>query len=248
MNIIITSEMRVGSRWIHYLLSELLHMGVSPEIDVSKLKTCEEQVKQYFKLGRIVKFHHATPEQIREHVSGNYKILSIVRNPNDRITSWTFHQRYKPPGKGLKSIKQAPTDEDAVKVAFNDKGAQDDNQRQFLLMEKGMSTKNYKKCPKQDYLWTSYHWLITETFIEIKTICEFLGAHVRDIDIRRACVKHSFRKKSGRFAGEEKRDDEWRRKGIEGDHKSFFDLDMILKSKDIQFEYWRRIKDEESVA
>lgn len=243
MNIIITSEMRTGSRWLHYLLRDLLHMKVSGEIDASKLP-CNDLVHTRFRENRIVKFHHATQHDLRNNLTGGFKVIGIVRNPNDRITSWAFHQRFKPPGQGLKEIKIADDSTDAVRVAYWSNEARNDNQRQFVLMEKGKSTRQYTACPKQDYIWTSYHWMKENTFEEIKKICKFLGVNVKDHEIRRECIKHSFKQKSGREPGQEKRYDEWRRKGVEMDHCNFFDGKMTLDSYGIMENYWRLIEDE----
>jgi len=248
VNIIIISEMRVGSRWIHYLLRDLLGMKVSGELDAKELPHCDKLVQHRFSENRIVKFHHATQNDILNHISGDYKIIGIVRNPRDRITSWTFHQRYKPSGKGLQVIKDAESDRKAVKITFDLKQGQLDNERQFILMVRGFSTKLFHdQYSTQDrYIWTCYHWLLKDTFKEIKTIVKFLGLDIPDKKIREVIQKNSFKNRSGRVPGKEVRDNEWFRKGVEHDYEKFFDEEMIQQSRQITDEYWSRIRDEDT--
>jgi len=95
MNLIITSEHRVGSRWMHYLLADLYGMMASPEIDADKIIEKKKEVEAYFSNRRIVKFHHAVPGDIVEALPNrNYSIIGIVRNPMDRAVSLAFHNRY----------------------------------------------------------------------------------------------------------------------------------------------------------
>jgi len=231
---LITSEMRVGSRWIHYLLQDITDYRVTPEIDVRLIAGTEKTVRSYFNQKRIPKYHHTTQFQILRHVKPHdYKIIGIVRNPFDRITSLTFHQRYKPPGKGLEKIKLASSDIEAVRTAFYHEDYRIDNERQFILMVPGASTKQFKsgKTEKrgeleQNYIWTTYEWLKEDTFGEIKVILDFLGFDLKDTFIKTKIRKHSFRNKSGREPGQEKRNDEWRRKGVNDDWKNFFTEDM----------------------
>jgi len=242
MNFLLTSEMRVGSRWIHYLLQDITGYKVSPEIDVSKLAASEKTVRGYFHQQRIPKYHHATQFQILRHVKPHdYKIIGIVRNPLDRITSLTFHQRYKPPGKGLSSIKEAENDIDAVKVAFYHNDYRNDDERQFILMTPRCSTVAYRNEFSNSldwkYIWTTYEWLQRDTEMEIRTILDFLGFEIDDVVIKNNIRKHSFRNKSGREPGQEKRVDEWRRKGVNDDWKNFFTKEMYEDGKLAQETY-----------
>lgn len=259
MNIIINSEMRVGSRWIHFLLSDILDMGRAPELDQSKLKTHTEQINTYFTQNRIVKVHHATPTQLEELDIENCKIIGIVRNPRDRIVSRTFHARYKSPG--LKRLKQAKSDTEAVKLFFNDSGAQNNNKRQFTLMKDGYSTQSYQgrvlkirslgskflaaqREETQNYIWTAYEWLQDDIFEEISTILEFLGVHKSDKEIKNYIEQHSFKNKSGRKKGNEDRQNEWRRKGVNKDYKNWFTDEMLKKSKKMYEKYKTILKKE----
>lgn len=221
-------------------------MMVSPELDVSQLQNCNSLVRERFKEKRIVKFHHATQNQIFKNIKPlDYIVIGIVREPRDRVTSWTFHQRYKPPGQGLKEIKKAKSDKEAVRVAFNNESAKEANERQFILMEEGFSTKKIHTQDNPFYVWTCYEWLIENANQEIYTIAKLIKPNVKKSDIARAILLNSFKKKSGRSRGMENRRDEWRRKGIIGDYVNWFDDDMIEESEDIVKRYNEIIKKEE---
>ena len=250
VKILITTEMRTGSRWIHYLLSELCSVRTSRELDVKDLETHTDIMKLQWKKGTTVKLHHAPPDKILEKIKPHdYKILSIVRNPRDRMVSHAFHQGYKPPGFGLKEIKEAKDDKEAVKVAFFSTNFRKQNEDQFDLMIPTLSTRWKGKrthAYKDKYLWTSYRWLKENILQEIKTILDFLGVLRTDKFIRRTIIKHSFKRKSGREEGEENRQNEWRRKGIEGDWKNWYTKRMIEKSNKVWNRYWKILEDEEN--
>lgn len=242
-NIIITSEMRVGSRWIHYLLADLLMMKPSPEIDDTKIEENLDKIEQYFNEGRIVKFHHATPNFVFDVLPWEgykYKLIGIVRNPRDRIVSKAFHQRFKPPGKGYKPLKEAETDQEAVDIAFYKKDYQEYNARQFDLMKRGCSTQQYKGYSKSAYIWTAYEWLVDNIEQEINTILRFLGVKRNEKFIKKMIQKNSFKSKSGRKRGNENRKDEWRRKGVNGDYVNWLD-DKMLKESQWMFDKYKKM-------
>jgi len=247
MNIIINSEMRVGSRWVHYLLAEILKMDVSPEIDVSAIEKNLETIQDYFKNGRIVKIHHATPKEIFDKVKPlNYKVIGIVRNPRDRIVSYTFHQRYGPGDKGRPVFKEAGSDREAVKIALYDEDCIKDDLRQFSLMTHGLSTRNYNGSYKNyigngRYIWTSYEWLQEDIVREINSILIFLGINIPQQTVNEFVKRNSFSSKTGRPAGVEKREDRWKRKGINGDFINWFDKKMMEDSQVIFQRYFDRL-------
>jgi len=244
VNIILTSEMRVGSRWIHYLLRDLLNMKVSGELDAREIPACRKLVNQRFKENRIVKFHHAKVDDILQ-MEGNYKIIGIVRNPRDRMVSWAFHQRFKPSGQGLKEIKNAISDKEAVKVCVSHPMARKHNKDQFALMIRDVSTRRYLGWGLQRYIWTSYEWLLNDLFGEITTIVKFLGLNIDPLRINRICNQHSFKSRSGRESGQESRANEWFRKGVNDDYIWWFDIDMLKETDFEHKEYWKIIKLEE---
>lgn len=240
MKLIITSEHRVGSRWIHYLLADLLGMKTSPEIDVKTLwdDALVKIIKGRLSNGIIVKFHHATQDDILKTIKPHdYNILGIVRNPRDRLVSLAFHNKYHPYGK----FPEQDFDEDLDAVRFTvleSNAAKGWTENQFNLMERDYSTRNKVNFDKP-YIWTSYRWLLDDTAGEIEKILSFIGVYVNDrqgfLDV---INKHSFKTKSGRRRGKEKRDDYWRRKGVMKDWKNWFDDEMIEATEEVQNKYW----------
>jgi len=131
------------------------------------------------------------------------------------------------------------TDKEAVRyTALDDPWTKQHNENQFKLMLEGYSTRN-KIFDKLSYIWTCYEWMYEDTFREVKRITEWLGVDGIDDDFIKIVVKrNSFKQKSqGREPGQEIRHDLWRRKGILGDWKNWFDDEMIAAISDIQFKY-----------
>lgn len=244
-NIIITSEQRVGSRWVHYLLRDLLDMRVSPEIDVKDIPNCQKRVNDGFKNKEIIKFHHAKLEDVLR-LKGSYKIIGIVRNPRDRIVSYAFHQRYKPPGQGIEEIKKAKSDKEAVKICSQLQIVFKHNEDQFNLMGRELSTKRYVPGRDQTYIWSCYHWLKEDLVGEITKIVAFLGVDVPKDKIKQVCRQHEFEERSGRIPGIEERRNEWFRKGVEDDYKKWFDEEMLQQTAFFHHLYWKIIEAEEN--
>ena len=238
MNLIITSEHRVGSRWLHYLLADLCGLHTSPEMDIKRVGETAE-IRRYFKQGKLVKFHHATHSDILEHLEPwDYSIIGVVRNPMDRMVSLTFHNRYHK-NKEVFEQHKFETDEEAVKyTAMDDPWTKQYNDNQFKLMLSGYSTRN-KVDHALPYIWTCYEWMYEDMFGEIKKIVEWLEIDgVDDEFIQIVIGRNSFKHKSrGRNPGQEVRSDLWRRKGIVGDWKNWFDAEMIAAVADIQLKY-----------
>lgn len=246
MNIIITSEHRVGSRWLHYLLADLLDMSVSPEIDAKKASDKLDEIRQRFKDNRIVKFHHATPEGLVESIKPvDYKVIGVVRNPRDRGVSRAFHDFYHP-NHDYKVKSVATNDQEAIKFTIlNETYMRDNIRQQDELMLPGYSTNNLVNS-ELPYIWTCYEWMILNNYREVGAIIDFLGLNtsISEEQIYKFVEKHSFKSRSGRKQGTEKRSDTWRRKGIIGDWENWFTEDMVDRTEDIQEEYWARLKGE----
>lgn len=236
MNLIITSEQRVGSRWMHYLFAELLQKAPSPEIDGSRFYKGELDAvialtKGYLDSGRIPKFHGigaiALDRFLKSRGIMDFGILGVVRNPYDRAVSLTFHNRYHKNNNSFKQ-KEFSTDEEAVIwTATQDLGFRKSHTRQYSdLMLPLFST--YSSLYPRDtfnYVWTTYEWLKEDTAGEIQTILRMLfhGQTIpRQQLIQDVVDKHSFKARSGREEGKENRADLWRRKGIVGDHVNWF--------------------------
>lgn len=237
MNVIITSEFRVGSRWLHYFLKDLLGKGVSPEIGADVMKKEHNKILQHFSQNRIVKFHHALPENILATIKPkNYKIIGVVRNPRDRLASRTFHRKYSK--KGPDSELRHLNDKEAVRyVVMQSAKDKVDTLRQFELMSEGYSTQN-KADNHLPYIWTSYEWMLNNLEREAKSICSFLGMNLSDKRILQVVNNHSFESKSGRKPGNEHRKNLWRRKGVMTDWVNWFTEDMVKHTMEEQERYW----------
>ena len=114
MRLVITSGHRVGSRWIHYLLAELLSQQVNPEMGEYWLENQErrDRVLKAFNSNKLLKFHAVTPTRLEKMFAPRQaKVLFVVRNPRDRVVSFAFHNRYHDrtvfPQKGLATDKEA---------------------------------------------------------------------------------------------------------------------------------------------
>lgn len=246
MNIIITSEHRVGSRWLHYLLKDILSMRQSPEIDVSKIKEETPTIREYFETGRIVKFHHATPHDIIKDLEPHdYKIIGVVRNPRDRGVSLAFHNRYHENNPDAFVESTLDSDKEAVNYTISSNSYKDWNNNQLRLMIDGHSTHNYfENGPtnlKVPYIWTSYEWMLSDTKKEITTILNFLNINYNEEVVEDLVIAHSFKNKSGREPGEEDREDNWRRKGMMLDWINWFNPQMLKETRQNQNEYWTRL-------
>lgn len=233
MNLVITSEQRVGSRWMHYLLADLLGKGTSPEIDANRFyKNLDEvlnTVKGYLKDNRIPKFHGIGAVALDRFFKSNglkdVGIMGVVRNPYDRAVSLAFHNRYHKNFDGFKQ-KKFETDEEAVIwTAIQDGGFEKSNVRQISELMLPFHSTFSNRVNTYDYVWTTYEWLKEDTEGEIQAVLRtlFRGSVIpRQQLIKTFVDKHSFENKSGREEGKEKRNDLWRRKGIVGDYKNWF--------------------------
>jgi hypothetical protein len=245
MNLIITSEHRVGSRWLHYILTDLYDMYPTPEIDAEKIRENETRVRSYFSQGGIAKFHHATHSDILEaYEPWDYKIIGVVRNPMDRIVSQTFHNRYH----HMKDVfKQSEfnTDEEAIRyTVLEDPFAKRHNENQLKLMLPGYSTKN-KILDKLPYIWTCYEWMHQNIQEEVKRITSWLEVeNITDEFFEKVIRDNSFEVKARRKRGQEDRANLWQRKGILGDWKNWFDDELIEATRGIQEEYQSIIRTE----
>ena len=241
LDVILTSEHRCGSRWLHYMLADLLGKSTSPERDGQKVVKSEAEIWGFLSDNKIAKYHHGTPESILTSlVPHTYKIIGMVRNPRDRGVSRAFHDFYH--RKHDYQVKQvAATDFEAVQwVVLESTPFMPDNRRQNNeLMMYGYSTRNklYTDLP---YIWTTYEWMLEDTLREVTTILQFLGVkvtkgHAQIVD------SHSFKNKSGRNPGEEARHDTWRRKGQMLDWVNWYNEEMLSLTADVQECYWRQL-------
>lgn len=246
--LIITSEHRVGSRWLHYLLAEFLGFGTSPEIDASKLIIERDTAIARLEANQIVKYHHATQDSISKvlRMDDEIMILGVVRNPRDRGVSKAFHDFYHP--KHDYAVKRhATTDFDAVKwIVTQDEGFKKDNYRQvqILMMEEFSTRTGFPRGVKYPYIWTSYEWLLDDIEGELVAILEAmefpLNKPARE-RLRNVIRKHDFKNKSGREAGNEVRKNTWRRKGTQLDWINWYDAQMLSATEYIDAVYWTKL-------
>lgn len=234
MNLIITSELRVGSRWLHYLLHDLLDMNVSPEIDATLIRKELPKVRDCFNTSKIVKFHHATPAQIVKIIKPiDYQIIGVVRNPRDRAVSRAFHRKYGG------NFHRERTDWEAVHwTVLTSKDFNQYTTNQFNLMLDGYSTRRKHK-DKLPYIWTSYEWMLENMYFELRQLVNFLGIKRTRKRIKQIIAAHSFTIKSGRQPGNEQRTNEWRRKGVMSDWTKWYNEEMVLHTSEVQEKYWR---------
>lgn len=250
-NIIISSEMRVGSRWLHYLLKDLYGMKVSPEIGRHRVSKNPEEIKtevhNYFMNDRIVKFHGLTPDELFELLPReeyDYKAIFVVRNPRDRGVSLAFHHKHE---KGYGNWKGL-TDEEVLDKAFlEEEELYSGNQIMFETMIPEYSTKafNMNETP---YIWTCYEWMIEDTLEEVGMIDLYLQGRKELVEISEAVELHSFKNKSGREEGQEERSNTWRRKGIVGDWINHFNGAMFDASKKDWDTYWDLVESARNLA
>jgi len=240
-NLIITSEMRTGSRWLHYWLADLFEMRTSPEIDVSKIEQKKDLIREHLAAGRIVKFHHALPRQIFEILKPvDYTVIGVVRNPRDLGVSRAFHRRYDRGGKP----KMYTSDADAIKRYFASGAFKEYSENMLDMMWDYYSTKNHSEDLR--YIWTSYEWMKQDIIPEVTAISKVIGFNPKVSTLKFLKRKHSFKNKSGREPGAEVRNDRWRRKGIIGDWVNWLSLEEVRATEYLQNMYWEKLFRQES--
>jgi len=250
MNLIITSEQRVGSRWMHYLFADILTKRPSPEIDGSRFYNGElddiiKLVKGYLADGRIPKFHGMGAIALDRFLKANgvedFGILGVVRNPYDRAVSLAFHNRYHKKHK----FKQRLFDTDEEAVVFTsteDEGFRKSNTRQYsdLMLPYFSTYSNWYPANTFNYLWTTYEWLKEDPVGEVQAILGTLFDNVpatKQSIIEKHVDNHSFKSRSGRVVGKESRKNLWFRKGVVGDYENWLTKKCYTALKPHQYRY-----------
>jgi hypothetical protein len=175
-----------------------------------------------------------------------------VRNPRDRAVSFAFHNRYHKSNYPFKQKEFTGDtgDFDAVKyTVLKDEAFKKNTKNQLKLMEKGFSTKNWVPIgdnnPFDNYIWTTYEWMLENTLKEVNKIVEFLGPALTAKHIERVVRRNSFKSKSGgRERGNELRTSLWRRKGVFGDYLNWFDEEMMYMTEESDKKYWEIVNNE----
>lgn len=244
MNIVITSEQRVGSRWLSEIVKDLTGKQVAPEID-GENPQFDQFCRDCFKHDKIVKLHHMPPEQVFERLPSVDKVIGVVRNPRDRIVSTAFHYRYHYRDDLNLAEMQAGSDEEAVRICVIGDHAKihhQYNRDQFDYMVEGQSTRS-EVVPDQKYIWTAYEWMLDDTELEVWKLLTFLiGDKVRFV-----VYQNSFEVASGgRQQGQEDRSNIRQRKAVVGDWESWFDEDMKQATIVNDEKYWDKLASEQN--
>jgi len=245
MKLVITSEQRVGSRWIGYLLGAYLtQQKPMPEIDLKKVPNPVEYVDRYVRENRIIKLHTNTPEEVVATLGSEFKILGIVRDPRDRLVSLSLHKRYHPHHDGYMEKKKATDAEALVQTVLNDKTDNKVNYRMLDYMIPQKST-HALKGKESYYVWTTYEWLKENTLQELSWALKSLGVQSNDRMLRFWVQQYEFKNVTGRLPGNENKHNTFARKGIVGDWKEKFTPEMIEATQDVYDKYYSLVKAEE---
>lgn len=222
--------MRVGSRWLHYLLADLMDMNVSPEIDGSRLFIDGiKKANEYIKHNAIPKFHKVTFWSLQAAFGErNLKVITLVRNPRDRAVSLAFHNRYHPTSNFKQ--KSFSSDFEAVKwTALVDTGFRKGNMRQIAHMIPGSYV--YKHADLINYIWVDYDTFLANTYDCVYNINKIFALNKDENKIKEVVERHSFKNVTNRETGNESRANLWHRKGISKDWVNWFDKEMIEKTQ-----------------
>jgi hypothetical protein len=245
MDFILESEQRVGSRWVHYLLSDLLGMRPSPEIDGNRIlqdnRWAQTRIRELWRQNRIPKLHHIHILDLRHalYPFAKYKHLTIVRNPRDRAVSVAFHHKHDP-GRA-QWAQRGMEDKEAVRYTVLEYDRYNiSNIRMLSNMVYGSSSHSSTDKYGKSKMWVAYEWLLEDPVREFNSIVSFLGRDTA-MSVEEAVDLHSFEKKTKRKQGQEKRTDVWRRKGVNKDWENWFDQDMIDATEYLQEQYYQKL-------
>jgi len=243
--LVITSEQRVGSRWIGYLLGDML-TGQKPTPEINLFKDTQSPILVYQEImnkGKILKLHGNTPTELIHELGSDIKLLGIVRDPRDRLLSLSFHKRYHPYHDGFNEKKRETELEALQYTVVDDPTDNRINYRMLEYMIPGFSTKSPTNL-KTNYVWTTYEWLKEDTYEEITRILDALDIGYIADRVVEYIEKYSFKNMTGRKPGEEDRKNTFARKGVTGDWKNWFTPEMIRVTEEVYQEYYRRVQTE----
>jgi len=172
IKVVLIGVRRSGLNWLYNMLEDL-YKHDKKDIIIERRKTPEEVAVLY----------------------PDYKIIGLVRNPRDRIVSIAFRERYRENDIEVPEIANASCDFKAIDLAVNNQTIQNGNDYQISIMRVGESTRA-QPLPN-DYVWTSYRWLVKNTKLQIKRIANFLDAVKPDSNVEYAVYINSFEYKTG---------------------------------------------------
>jgi len=217
--------MRTGSTWIAEILRTILGKDYTSVVDGEVFGQKQvEIVRNNINSGKIQKQHHFLHTDILNKLNPHdYKIITVVRNPRDILTSIAHFRmaRFKFKQSVCKTIK-----------SLYDEFASVDLPRQIKRMEPGYSTRN-KKYDKMPYIWTSYEWMKYNATAEIRKIINFLDIYYKPLDILVKVVNEKMFLHKGNPKA--------LRRGAFGDWINHFDRKLIKTTQKLQEEYWERL-------
>ena len=238
--LIITSEQRVGSRWVGYLLGDLLtNQKPTPEINLLDVENPGTVYRKAMTSGRIFKIHGNPPKETVSILGTRIKLLGIVRDPRDRLVSLCFHKRYHPFHDGFVE-KKKDTEEEALNYTVLEDGA--DNKNNYKMLEYMLPHYSTRALTTtSNYVWTTYEWLKEDTQGELEKILTALSIPFMPKLLEHCVEKYSFKNMTGRKVGEEDRQNTFARKGIVGDWKGWFTPEMLERTEEVYSKYYEKI-------
>jgi len=221
MVVVLGSAHKVGSTWLYEMIRELGHFNYRIPYKLTECGTImldKPGISKYLAhiKGRIIFKCHSYP--IPKMKRGKAKFVSICRDPRDVIVSSIFSLVNLDERKGGWGSEFRKLDEpQRIKIFIREEG-------EFTISR----LEQWFRDPEA-YL-VRYEYLLAQPVIELRKVMDYIGCAVDDKDIENTVKRHSFKKKSGRQAGDEDKKSKYR-KGISGDWKNHFDEEIISMFK-----------------
>ncbi len=223
--VIVASAHKVGSTWLFRMLTELGHFKIKPiPQEFEETGTLLLETPKVFQFliqqeGSCIFKSHSYPitDSFAAPLEKEIKFITIVRDPRDVVVSASFYLALLEKKKGGwgKEFREL-TEADRILTLLK--------QADFLLvrLEKWFQTPIAYNV--------RYENLIKTPLQELEGCLDYLGFHVNTQDVENIIQKHSFKSKTGRNPGDEKKSAVLR-KGIIGDWKNYFDQACITAFK-----------------
>lgn len=240
--------MRVGSRYLHYMLCDLLNKSASPEIGKSRILKEPEVVlstiRNNWENNRIPKLHEIGPFSLSNFLidEGDYKAIFIVRSHRDRLISLAFHHKHS-----KNYVHSSMTDEEAIQHTLESNEFLNSVANTHETMH-GLDSLFNISNQNDKMFWVSYTKLLNEPEESLKRISDLIGYKPLYRQISKVVTDNSFEKKSGRKRGEEVRSDTWRRKGVEGDWRNHLSLEQVKMTEEMSEKYLLLSQKEQKTA
>jgi len=221
---ILASEMRVGSRWLHRVLSEAIDMKLSPELGTM---LHAESLFWYWKEGRIPKTHSIAPSNLVRRFP-DAKVIGMVRNPRDRYVSLAFRS------------DKAPQDipvQDRIQIILD---SPEHRKSTILILKEYMSVGLHitqPTCHKHPYCWLDYADFHKDPILITHLLLDFIDM---DGDAERGVERWTFDRMidlQNKAINEFNEDMFFCRRGIVGEWKEHFTQEQIKETADEQALY-----------